>query len=88
MDDTRIVVPAGRRMPSAVRDRLLTIEHLDPNDEALLEITYTWNADNTVATRTEENAVTSETAVVTFGYDHRQRLTSEARKPERLMTLL
>ncbi len=44
-----------------------------------MQIDYTWNLDNTVATRTETNNVTSENAVVTFAYDNRARLIGESR---------
>ena len=48
-------------------------------DVVLLSIDYDWNANNTLASRTETNNVTQESAVATFTYDRRHRLIQETR---------
>ena len=62
-------------------DRLDWIEHRGLLDVVLLSIDYDWNANNTLASRTEVDYTTqpTETVVVSFGYDNRDQLISESR---------
>ncbi|TWT45045.1 RHS Repeat protein [Phycisphaerae bacterium RAS1] len=61
--------------------RLLKLRHESAAAQVLSRIEYTWNLDNTVATRTEYDATVSPatTDVTTFTYDQRHRLISENR---------
>jgi RHS repeat-associated protein len=62
-------------------DRLVQIDHRDAADNVLLRITYAWNPNNTVASRTETDYTVDPptTTVVAFTYDARQRLIGETR---------
>ena len=62
-------------------DRLEWVKHYDGTSTLRMQISYIWNLDNTVDTRTEYDASgqTPTQAVLTFWYDNRQRLTRERR---------
>jgi hypothetical protein len=73
-------------MSSAVRgfddaDRVLWIEHQQSDATPRLRIEYVWNADNTVASRTErdydEDGFETGALTVVYQYDNRQRLLRE-----------
>jgi len=59
-------------------DRVEEIRHETSGETLLKRYQYTWNLDNTVATRTEW-LDPNNSAVVTFAYDNRQRLIGETR---------
>jgi hypothetical protein len=62
-------------------DRVLWIEHQQADSTPRLRIEYVWNADNTVASRTErdydEDGFETGALTVVYQYDNRQRLLRE-----------
>ncbi|MGE0480048.1 MAG: RHS repeat-associated core domain-containing protein [Phycisphaerae bacterium] len=62
-------------------NRVEHIIHKDALDAVLYQFDYTWNLDNTLASRVETDNVAAPATVTTvaFGYDNRKRLTDESR---------
>lgn len=57
--------------------RLQWIKNYDASSNLIIQITYAWNLDNTLASRTEYVAATSQTTVFNYEYDLRKRLAYE-----------